>query len=60
MTLIYNGFSNRTTNFHKTEKAQYYLTSKDVSYKTLVGSIQAFSHNVVPGERSTHQITVTS
>jgi len=60
MTLIYNGFSNRTTSFHKTEKAYSYLTSKDGSYKMLTGNIPAFSHNGVPEERSTHQSTVTS
>ena len=60
MTLIYNGFSNRTTSSRKTEKAYSYLTSKDASYKMLTGNIQAFSHNAVPGEGSTHQSTVTS
>jgi len=60
MTLIYNGLSNRTTSFHKTEKANSYLTSKDASYKMLTGNIQAFSHNGVPGEGGAHQSTVTS
>jgi hypothetical protein len=60
MTLIYNGFSNRTTSFHKTEKAYSYLTSKDASYKMLTGNIKAFSHNGVPDEGGTHQSTVTS
>lgn len=61
MILIYNGSSSRTSSFHKkTEKAYSCLTSKDASYKKLTGNIQAFSHDGVPEERSTHQSTVTS